>query len=53
MDNQGKNSCEICYKIVCRKCGWEPNDNEVSLIQSGVIEACIVCGWSPAVLRVE
>jgi DNA-directed RNA polymerase subunit RPC12/RpoP len=41
-------NCEICYKIVCRKCGWEPDDMEVSLIQKEELTACPLCGWMPA-----
>lgn len=39
--------CTICYKIVCRGCGWEPTDEEVIKIQQEIIVACPRCGWSP------
>jgi len=41
-------SCEICFKIICRKCGWEANDEEVKKIQQEILTACPLCGWKPA-----
>lgn len=48
MKKQKIQECEICYKIVCKRCGWEAFDEEVEKIQKGYITACPECGWSPA-----
>lgn len=42
-------NCEVCFKIICKSCGWEPNKKEVEAIQSGVLTNCPECGWSPRV----
>ncbi len=42
-----KQNCEICYKIICRGCGWEANDEEVLQIQKELLTACPNCGWKP------
>jgi len=47
MKNRPKD-CEICYKIICKQCGWEANDEEVLKIQKGIITACPECGWEPS-----
>lgn len=39
-----ENNCEICFKIKCKNCGWEPNDLEVELVVSGKLTNCPVCG---------
>jgi len=39
--------CDICYKIICKQCGWEACDAEVLAIQKGEITACPDCGWKP------
>lgn len=39
--------CKICFKIRCKRCGWEPDKKELALIQSGVLNVCPVCGWMP------
>lgn len=44
MDNQ---NCDICYKIICRKCGWEASSEEVLQIQKEELTACPLCGWKP------
>lgn len=44
---ENNQNCEICYKIVCRGCGWEPKDEEVLLIQKEELTACPLCSWSP------
>lgn len=50
MQNEDLNSkCEVCFKITCKLCGWEADKNEVEAIQSGVLENCPECGWSPRV----
>jgi hypothetical protein len=48
MDKQNNKSCEICYKIICNKCGWEADDEAVLEIQKGNITACPECGWTPS-----
>jgi DNA-directed RNA polymerase subunit RPC12/RpoP len=42
-----KENCDICYKIICRQCGWEADDDAVLKIQKGEITACPECGWKP------
>lgn len=50
MQNENLNSnCEVCFKIICKLCGWEADKNEVEAIQSGVLENCPECGWNPRV----
>jgi hypothetical protein len=39
--------CQDCYKIKCRRCGWEPNSHELELVQSEVLTNCPICAWSP------
>lgn len=41
------NDCDICYKIICRQCGWEADDGAVLQIQKGEMTACPLCGWQP------
>jgi hypothetical protein len=36
--------CEDCIKIKCRSCGWEPNNEELLLVNSGKITSCPLCG---------
>lgn len=45
---ENKQSCKTCYKIICKQCKWEADDDAVMQIQSGKITACPVCGWSPS-----
>lgn len=40
-------TCEICYKIICRKCGWEASSDQVILIQQEILSSCPACLWSP------
>ncbi len=42
-----KLECNACYRIICKQCGWEATDEEVSRIQKGELAACPVCGWKP------
>lgn len=42
-----KDNCDVCYKIICRGCGWEPNEVEVKLIEREVLTSCPDCGWKP------
>lgn len=39
--------CAICYKIICKDCGWEADEVAVLKIQNGEITACPECGWKP------
>lgn len=39
--------CIDCFKIKCRGCGWEPDDEELILVQTGQLTACPLCGWMP------
>jgi len=47
MDVKNKQKCEICYKIICKGCGWEASDDEVLKIQKEELTACPLCGWRP------
>ena len=40
--------CVVCYKIVCGRCQWEPDDIELLAIRQGTLTHCPKCGWSPA-----
>jgi hypothetical protein len=40
-------NCDICYKIICKQCGWTASDEEVMKIQKGEITECPECGWKP------
>jgi len=42
-----KKDCDICYKIICKQCKWEANDEEVAQIQQGELTTCPICGWKP------
>lgn len=42
-----ENTCETCFKIKCRGCGWEPDSAQVTLIQKELLTACPDCGWKP------
>ncbi len=41
------NECNVCSKIICRGCGWQPNNEESHKIVQGILTACPLCGWSP------
>ena len=45
--NNNEETCEICYKIICKQCKWEADERAVAQIQSGVMTACPLCGWKP------
>lgn len=40
-------SCEVCYKIKCSYCGWEPDEIQLSQVQSGIITTCPDCKKAP------
>ncbi len=40
--------CEVCFKIKCKGCGWEPTDQEVILIQKEILSKCPICSWRPS-----
>ena len=42
MDKQ--ENCDICYKIKCKGCGWEPDESELEKIKSGQLTNCPDCG---------
>ncbi len=42
-----KNNCDICYKIICKGCGWEPDLDQLALIQKEGLTSCSQCDWSP------
>lgn len=39
--------CDICVKIICKVCGWEPSGSELEKIIKRELTACPLCGWSP------
>lgn len=41
------NSCEVCFRITCKRCEWVATDQEVERIQKGNLNACPICGWKP------
>jgi hypothetical protein len=47
IDMELNQDCAVCYKIICKGCGWEASDRDVSAIQMGKITACPECGWKP------
>lgn len=44
---KNKDNCDVCYKIICKQCQWEADDDAVSQIQCGIMTACPECGWKP------
>lgn len=42
-----KQTCDICYQIRCKECGWIASDTDVLSIQKGDMTACPLCGWQP------
>jgi len=42
-----ESSCAVCYKIICKKCGWEASSEDVLKIQQEIVTACPLCGWQP------
>jgi hypothetical protein len=40
-------TCEECFKIKCRECGWEHDDEQVVLIKKEILMSCPVCNWAP------
>jgi hypothetical protein len=40
-------SCQICYRIACRRCSWIASEEDVLQIQQGLLISCPVCGWKP------
>lgn len=44
--------CTECFKIVCKKCAWEPTNEQVLEIQNGLLTACPVCNWQPQIQSV-
>jgi hypothetical protein len=45
MKKNGEN-CEICYKIKCKHCDWEPDEKELSKVLSGALTDCPDCGFA-------
>jgi len=39
--------CELCYKIKCRGCGWEPDEIQLSKVLNSEITVCPTCGRAP------
>lgn len=42
-----RKDCDICYQIVCKRCGWKADEDAVLQIQKGEMTACPKCGWRP------
>ena len=40
-------NCDVCFKIICKKCGWQANNEETKEITVGKLTSCPVCNWSP------
>ncbi len=40
-------NCEICYQIICKRCGWKACEGDVLKIQKGEMTVCPECGWKP------
>ena len=40
---QIQEDCEICYKIKCKHCGWEPDSKELPEVLSGKLVNCPDC----------
>ena len=40
-------SCETCFRIRCKQCGWVATEEDVHDIQQGTLTACPLCGWKP------
>ncbi len=39
--------CEVCYKIICKSCGWIASDEETLKVYKKEITSCPLCGWIP------
>lgn len=42
-----RDTCSDCFRIVCKSCGWEPDNAQVILIKKEILSVCPECGWSP------
>lgn len=42
-----RETCSDCFEIVCRSCGWEPDEAQVILIQKQLLSSCPDCDWKP------
>lgn len=40
-------TCDICFRIACKKCDWVATDEEVELVQKEILKECPKCGWKP------
>lgn len=38
---------EVCSKIKCPDCGWEPDSDQEKLLERGELRSCPDCGYSP------
>lgn len=46
-DANSSQSCQACYRIICKECNWTASEEEVLQIQQGLLTKCPVCGWRP------
>lgn len=44
---QNDKDCEVCYKIKCSNCGWEPDEIQLSKVINREIKVCPDCGLQP------
>jgi DNA-directed RNA polymerase subunit RPC12/RpoP len=44
--NKVQEDCEICFKIKCKKCGWEPDGTQLEKIMAGKLTVCPDCGFA-------
>ncbi len=44
--NKAQEDCEVCFKIKCTNCGWEPDEKELPKVLSGSLTNCPDCGFA-------
>ncbi len=47
MLQQQLQTCNDCFKIICKNCNWEASFLETQSIQKGEMDCCPECGWKP------
>jgi hypothetical protein len=43
---QNEENCEVCFKIKCKHCGWEPDEAELEKVMTGKLGVCPDCGFA-------
>jgi hypothetical protein len=46
-EEKNNSTCEVCFRIACKKCSWVATEHEVAQIQQGLLFSCPLCGWRP------